>query len=52
MPYRVCLHKVLTEVLTHHEYVVLSHTLKNTANQRPGLLLHILRYTMGTGNMQ
>ena len=29
---------------------ILSHTLKNTANQRPGLPLHILRYA--TGNMQ
>ena len=32
------------------EYISLSHALKNTTNQRPGLLLHILRYAMG--NMQ
>ena len=32
------------------EYLKLSHALKNTANQRPGLPLHILRYV--TGNMQ
>ena len=31
-------------------YCILSHVLKNTANQRPGLPLHILRYA--TGNMQ
>ena len=31
-------------------YYFLSHALKNTANQRPGLPLHILRYA--TGNMQ
>ena len=31
-------------------YCILSHALKNTANQRPGLPLHILRYA--TGNMQ
>ena len=31
-------------------YYILSHALKNTANQRPGLPLHILRYA--TGNMQ
>ena len=27
------------------QYYILSHTLKNTANQRPGLPLHILRYS-------
>ena len=32
------------------EYRYLFHALKNTANQRPGLPLHILRYV--TGNMQ
>ena len=32
------------------KYYILSHALKNTANQRLGLPLHILRYT--TGNMQ
>ena len=31
-------------------YELLSHALKNTANQRPGLPLHILRYA--TGNIQ
>ena len=31
-------------------YCVFSHTLKNTANQRPGLPLHILRYA--TDNIQ
>ena len=31
-------------------YLHLSHALKNIANQRPGLPLHILRYAMG--NMQ
>ena len=37
----------------YHEavlYIYLSHALKNTANQRPGLPLHILLYAMG--NMQ
>ena len=29
-------------------YNILSHTLKNTANQRPGLPLHILRYETGS----
>ena len=33
-----------------HAYYELSHTLKYTANHRPGLPLHILRYA--TGNMQ
>ena len=33
-----------------HCITTLSHTLKNTANQRPGFPLHILRYA--TGNMQ
>ena len=28
-------------------YMYLSHALKNTANQRPGLPLHILRYATG-----
>ena len=28
-------------------YMYLSHALKNTANQRPGLPLHILQYAMG-----
>ena len=28
-------------------YCILSHALKNTANQRPGLPLHILRYAPG-----
>ena len=28
-------------------YCILSHALKNTANQRPGLPLHILRYAAG-----
>ena len=31
-------------------YCILSHALKNTANQRPGLPFHILRYA--TGNIQ
>ena len=29
-------------------YCTLSHALKNTANQRPGLPLHILRYATGS----
>ena len=40
-----CVGLVVTS--TYHD---LSHALKNTANQRPGLPLHILRYA--TGNMQ
>ena len=30
------------------QYCTLSHALKNTANQRPGLPLHILRYATGS----
>ena len=29
-------------------YYIISHSLKNTANQRPGLPLHILRYATGS----
>ena len=36
--------------LSRIRYLFLFHALKNTANQRPGLPLHILRYA--TGNMQ
>ena len=36
--------------MDHYEltYLFLSHALKNTANQRPGLPLHILRYATGS----
>ena len=36
----VCMNKYI--------YIFLSHALKNTANQRPGLPLHILQYAMGS----
>ena len=44
----LCLHICMH--ICMHVYMYLSHALKNTANRRPGLPLHILRYV--TGNMQ
>ena len=46
----VVIDKILCLHICMHVYMYLSHALKNKANRRPGLPLHILRYV--TGNMQ
>ena len=54
--YRIVLHCIVLHrmycIVLHRIvlYCILSHALKNTASQRPGLPLHTLRYA--TGNMQ
>ena len=50
--YTILFYTVLYYTMLYYTilYYTLSHALKNTANQRPGLPLHILRYA--TSNMQ